>query len=408
MKLLKKIAINLGLVIFGTIIAFVLLEVGTRLYYFKSLFYLPEVNFREFDENLGWRLIPNKVGSIQKIDYIVREKINSKGLRDVEHDYKKEDGVFRIAVLGDSFMEAYQVKLQESFPRLLEEKLNSKTENKFEVINMGVGGYGTAQEYLYFVQEGVKYEPDLVILAFLPNNDVRNNSEILEQWIQGTERTYKVTARPFFYLADDGELKLRMPDKKAAQKSIEELRVWFKEQLKEKFLDKILLYKIIINRIKSQDKILTSTCNIERLYGLYLMDYSPKREEGEEALEVTKRIILKLRDKVNETGAEFMMFSVTTILELNERFRENIYAKCPEAEEKMDIEKPQQILNEFVQENNINYLPLLPYFKKYKKDTGKYLHHFRDDAHWNTEGHILAAETVYNYLVENGLVPIKK
>jgi hypothetical protein len=36
-----------------------------------------------------------------------------------------------------------------------------------EVINMGVHGYGHDQMLILFGEEGVKYEPDIVILGFL-------------------------------------------------------------------------------------------------------------------------------------------------------------------------------------------------------------------------------------------------
>lgn len=75
----------------------------------------------------------------------MKVSINSKGLRDVEHNCEKEEGIFRIVVLGDSFMEAYQVPLEQSFPRLLEKNLNKRSSKKVEVINLGVGGHGTAR-----------------------------------------------------------------------------------------------------------------------------------------------------------------------------------------------------------------------------------------------------------------------
>ena len=47
---------------------------------------------------------------------------------------------------------------------------------KFSVINSGVSGWGTDQEYLFLKREGFKYSPDVVVLAFLIVNDIRNNS----------------------------------------------------------------------------------------------------------------------------------------------------------------------------------------------------------------------------------------
>ena len=53
-------------------------------------------------------------------------QINREGLRDVEHQYAKPPGVFRILVLGDSFVEAMHVPLESTFPRRLEERLNAR------------------------------------------------------------------------------------------------------------------------------------------------------------------------------------------------------------------------------------------------------------------------------------------
>lgn len=411
MKAFRRIIINFGLIIFGVIVAILLLEAAARLYYFKSLHNLvTEVTFRQFDKNLGWRLIPNKLGAWQRIDYTVCERINSKGLRDIEHEYKKEGGVFRIAVLGDSFMEAYQVPLEKSFCRILEKKLNLALglDNKVEVINMGTGGYGTAQEYLYFIQEGIKYQPDLVILAFLPGNDTRNNSRVLETQLFGSANHHKVAARPFFsLLTTNGELKLQMPDEVIAKEAMESLyRRTFQRQLNKKFLEKMLIYKLIINRIKSLNIVRSHSYDLDALWGVYFSDYP---SSWQEAWKITKKIILKLKEECNEIEANFMIFSITSNLELNKQYREEIFDIRPALKEKkMDFEKPIRILNKFAQENNINYLPLLPYFRQYRKDTGGSLHYFRDDAHWNTKGHKLAGEVVSSYLVKKGLVRIKR
>ena len=48
------------------------------------------------------------------------------------------------------------------------------------MINLGVGGFGTLQELLVLEQEGLRFDPDLVILAFYFGNDVANNSKFFQ------------------------------------------------------------------------------------------------------------------------------------------------------------------------------------------------------------------------------------
>ncbi|MCA9423148.1 MAG: hypothetical protein KC592_19165, partial [Nitrospira sp.] len=70
-----------------------------------------------------------------------------------------------------SYVEALQVSLEDSFPALLEKKLNAgSSTKKVEVIALGQSGFGTADAYMRYVNFGVKYSPDLVILAFLTGN----------------------------------------------------------------------------------------------------------------------------------------------------------------------------------------------------------------------------------------------
>src|SRR5262249_24782497 len=104
---------------------------------------------------------------------------NSHGLRDYERTYAKPRDTFRILVLGDSCVEALQVALENTFPALLEKRLNENSASRrFEVLNLGQSGFGTADEYMRYLNFGVNYTPDLVLLAFLTGNDFRNNSKI--------------------------------------------------------------------------------------------------------------------------------------------------------------------------------------------------------------------------------------
>jgi hypothetical protein len=70
--------------------------------------------------------------------YIV---INREGFRDREHASKKPAGTYRIAVLGDSFTEALQVGLEDTFASVLERELATCPNfraRSIEVFNFGV------------------------------------------------------------------------------------------------------------------------------------------------------------------------------------------------------------------------------------------------------------------------------
>src|SRR4029079_7256646 len=105
----------------------------------------------------------------------------SHGFRDFERTYAKPPGVFRIVVLGDSYVEGFQVPLENAFPAQLEKQLNGQSTDgrRYEVIALGQSGFGTAEEYLRYVNFGTLYSPDLVLLAFLTYNDFQDNSKYL-------------------------------------------------------------------------------------------------------------------------------------------------------------------------------------------------------------------------------------
>jgi lysophospholipase L1-like esterase len=95
--------------------------------------------------------------------------INTLGQRDRSRTYSRTAGVPRVLVLGDSFVEAMQVDLEDTFTARLERRLG------VEVLNAGVSGYSTDNELRAFVRSGRRYRPDLVLLVFHVGNDVFEN-----------------------------------------------------------------------------------------------------------------------------------------------------------------------------------------------------------------------------------------
>ena len=118
---------------------------------------------------VGLRLKPEQHGiyirsAIKDGDPITAHfHINNDGFNNL-HDYSKErhPGCYRIAVVGDSFVEALQVDSEQAFFRVLEQTLNRNGLDT-EVYSFGVSGFGTAQAYHLIKSYVLQYSPDLII-----------------------------------------------------------------------------------------------------------------------------------------------------------------------------------------------------------------------------------------------------
>ena len=97
---------------------------------------------------------------------------NSLGFRDVrEYSLAKTPGTFRILVLGDSVTFGHGALYETSSPYLLEQRLREwRPDVKWEVWNLGIPGYNTAQELAYLKEVGQRYAPDLVVVGLFPND----------------------------------------------------------------------------------------------------------------------------------------------------------------------------------------------------------------------------------------------
>jgi hypothetical protein len=96
--------------------------------------------------------------------------LNSNGLRDKEIAYDKPAGEKRVLLLGDSVTFGWGVSDGETFSDRMEPQLRSLTGIRWEVINAGVNGYNTQQEETYLRMEGIRYQPEIVVLLYNPND----------------------------------------------------------------------------------------------------------------------------------------------------------------------------------------------------------------------------------------------
>lgn len=97
---------------------------------------------------------------------------NSLGLRNREVR-PKQAGTYRILFLGDSLIWSGETSSGELYTEVLERRLNARSPNSpgaLEVINAGIPGYTTYQEFEFLKIYGLDMEPDLVVLGFVFND----------------------------------------------------------------------------------------------------------------------------------------------------------------------------------------------------------------------------------------------
>lgn len=108
--------------------------------------------------------------------------INDDSLNDrFNYEISKPIGTHRIITLGDSFTFGEYVNTNENYPEQLEDKLKSIcTDEKIEVLNLGVGGYDIQYNAYRYFKRGSKYSPDLVIWLVNDWNFFRINETIFD------------------------------------------------------------------------------------------------------------------------------------------------------------------------------------------------------------------------------------
>ena len=180
LQIISAIIVEISLIVFLVILGIKIVRfINERA---KGIHYLTRINrldieFSSSSGGLKYFYEPKPNAKIAlKADWLghdVEYQVNADTLFE-KRDYSnvKQEKTYRIVSIGDSFVFGAYVEQSENFSKLLENRLNSelncKSELKFEVINLGNGGYDIQYAVNRFIKRGIKYNPDLVI--WLINN----------------------------------------------------------------------------------------------------------------------------------------------------------------------------------------------------------------------------------------------
>jgi lysophospholipase L1-like esterase len=391
-------ALSLGLTL-------AVLEAGLRLSTYGSLWAPTHAyHLQLFDPHptRGWTLKPALDEWLRTPDFTVHFQTSSKGFRDVEHTHEKPPGAFRVVVLGDSFMEAGQVDLEQAFVKQLERRLDAPGA---EVINLGVSGYGTLQELLMLQEEGLRYDPDVVVVAFFPDNDLRNNHPELEK------RLGFLPDRPFARFDAAGALEVFRRDSKVEYMNLASQQRRLKNKQKaQTWWKRTVLYdkweKAARAGSAADPSIPKYDPNI--WLGVYAERFDPALGPGdatadelgrywEESFDLLGPLLAEMQRTAEAGSARLLVFTVPARPQVDTEYAALLDRRYPTLA--LDPPAVNARLVALAAEHGVELLDLLPAFQAAAAD-GAVLHNVIADDHWNAAGHALAAERVAEALAD--------
>jgi len=324
---------------FGFILTLSILELYLRFAEIESL------SAHTYDLTLGTKVVPDRKLIFFNEGFYMGNT-NKYGYFGPNYPPQRSNNSFRIALLGDSYVEGFQLFDRNHFRSLIEKKLDKVLDKDVEVMNFGMSGFSLEDEYCYYTNFVHKFDPD-VLLFFLSLSDLNTNR--------------KSSDKPYCYLENDS-LKISYNFRNSDS-------FLFKE--KTSFLrGKVTIFKTLNNCMELVKEGMLLPILFDKLY------WGNKRENKEDA-----------DIKVNNSS-----LSKETIAIINALPKEKTYFVLKE-------NLPDNIINSLLQlgVKIINPNPSLETLKKNGIDP-KFWKATNKNGHWNAAAHAVVSDVIVNEL----------
>jgi len=339
-----------------------------------------EVLFLQPDRSLGWKHVPNHKFTWAghywyAADFSVPIEINSIGFRDTERSAMKPIGVRRVALLGDSFIEAIQVPIDMTAARLTQDNLNENQGRgpfngvNWEVLNFGTSNYGVGQYLLAWEEYASRFSPNYVAVFVAQFHFERTLSKYESGAFKET-RNEKLWVRPTFRL-DNNEL-VREPARDfdaflSAQKELIERAFSGERSRIRREIVVASLAKEFIRRIQVWS---AANSRDETVHPSGVPQVSVKSSYVLE--EINQRLLLKLHEGVKENGGRLV------ILDASQYFGNDSSVS--------------DAIESFAVQSGIDYLPV--YRDLLTAEANGRTTRWRHDGHLNRLGNEILADSI--------------
>ena len=374
--------LRLSLVFISILLTITLFEIAIRLI-------SPDIKLNYnwcYHQTLGWTQVPGSNYEHPLPERKIQIQFNSKGFRDIEHTYTKHPDVQRIVIIGDSFSEAAQVELVETYFSQLKTKLDTQNK-KWEVINLGVGDFGTAQQWIALNEFGWKYSPDIILHQIFPLNDICNNQIELFDLCKSNNDFL----RPYF-VERNGQLQL---------KARHPIKNYLRKQFISYRLTEVFWHRFLVKNPKEIEKrrqIHLREMKLDNLEPL-LYTYASDRDQISKIAKgwtITEKILEKIINECRLKNVAYMAMIVPFEATINQTTWEEFSSGLPPPELIRDY--PDRRLQKFFDRYGVPSLALIETFNGLAPDSPFY------QGHFSVDGHSMVAEAIFQKLNERGLL----
>jgi hypothetical protein len=345
------------------------------------------------------RLLGDTIFGFRPCEITAGFKSNSKSFRTKEYSESKQDGVYRIITIGDSFTyDSGKTPYAKHWPALLENTLQDTLSKSIEIINLGVPGVGPHFELRLWQLEGAKLDPDLVILAFCIGNDFTDESKMslpessLGDQIADYSYIYRVVRNWRRYKDSERQNK----EFYKQMKNLTGHNPNSKDHSgagSEKCGCEVGGYEYDGN---------TPTHSERNFAGLVSarMRICKKTSQFtfEKLFSKVSSVLLEFYNEVTSSGAEFLLVMIPEEYQVDNQVFSDAAEHDHSFTSNYDIHMPQLRLIQFCETHGINYIDMLPEFERRSKS--ETLYKLRD-THWNIDGNALAVELLTGKLLKD-------
>ncbi len=321
------------------------------------------------DPVIGYRPRPRAEMTFTTTEFSTKIRINSAGFRDDEIGAKPA-GEHRVVVLGDSMVMAIQVPLEMTFVKRLEAGLRRATSaTRYRVINAGVQGYGTVEEWLLFERTVDLLQPDVVVVAVMVGNDA----------VESADSSWRMEPRkPRSHLQSTGSTASLLARRLARRSEVIQF-------LRQRLFTAASPTRAVPLRQRPLDSYV-----------------DPVPAEVREGFQISARCVERIADLARSRGAPTAVALLPARFQLDDQDFANLQHTMSAPNRAFVRDAATDRYRAALAVGSVPVLDLLPVFQREPRPAELY---FRQNVHLTTRGHQVVAGALARFLHDERIVP---